>query len=325
LLATFPIVAVAQEAPDMHALEALMTRFDPMLKEPPPRATYEATFYPERRVKSQETDLGLTQHSFGLSLPVWKSTTDQWSAFARIRLHDLDTSAVLPDTGARLPDELWQIRAGTTYRHRFDNRWIAGGSLSLGSASDKPFDSVEELEAQLSAFVRIPQGERNAWLFSLNYSNNRDFANYFPIPGVGFWYEPSDQLRVLIGFPFVSVDFRPSADLRIEASYAVISNIRARVSYRLGGPLSLYGAFDWSNQRYARAEREDARDRLFYDEKRASAGLRLNLGEHLSLDLAGGYAFDRTYFEGRSTADRDDSRVDVSDTPFASLRLNVRF
>jgi len=45
---------------------------------------------------------------------------------------------------------------------------------------------------------------------------------------------------------------------------------------------------------------------------------------HVGFELAGGYAFDRFYFEGENYSDRHDNRIDVGAGPFVSARLNVR-
>ena len=62
-------------------------------------------------------------HALG---PLRQSATDEWGASVRIRDQEFDTRAILPDTGEPFPDELWNVRFGTSYRHRFESGWIAG-------------------------------------------------------------------------------------------------------------------------------------------------------------------------------------------------------
>ena len=53
--------------------------------------------------------------------------------------------------------------------------------------------------------------------------------------------------------------------------------------------------------------------------------MRLDFGRRCAIDLSGGYAFDRYYFEGHSFSDTHRNRVDVEDGPFASLMVELRF
>jgi hypothetical protein len=83
--------------------------------------------------------------------------------------------------------------------------------------------------------------------------------------------------------------------------------------------------FDWTNDRYFRADRPDPDERLFYYEKRIRAGVIIGLARQLYVEVAGGYSFDRFYFEGEGYSDRGQNRVDVEDGPFAAIRLGTRF
>src|SRR5262249_6539956 len=113
------------------------------------------------------------------------------------------------------PDDLWNVHVGTSYRHLFSNGWVGGGNVTVGSASDKPFHSFDEMVVGASSFLRVPQGEHNAWLFSLNYSTNREFLNGIPLPGAAYFYAPTDWFQATIGLPFASMTIRPLEDLTL--------------------------------------------------------------------------------------------------------------
>ena len=74
--------------------------------------------------------------------------------------------ARFPEAGGRFPSELWDAIAGLSYRHKFDNGWIGGLAVTGGSASDEPFNSLDEVYVRAVAMLRVPQGERNAWIFT---------------------------------------------------------------------------------------------------------------------------------------------------------------
>jgi hypothetical protein len=175
-----PVAAIAQEQ-----------WLTPKLGELQLRSDFRETYYPTERVREQGTTLRILEERFGLSFPIWQNSSDELSFTGSVRFQDLDTQAVLPATGVSLPGNLWEIKFGPTYRHKFDNGWIAGANLTVGSASDEPFHSIDELIVRGTGFLRVPQGERNAWFLTLNYSNNSEYFSGLPVPGIDYVYSPS--------------------------------------------------------------------------------------------------------------------------------------
>ena len=190
------------------------------------RADYRATWFPEEHVSGQPTNLGYVEQDVLVSFPLWQNCTDEWSASANLRSELFHTHAILPDTLQPFPDELWNIRFATTYRHLFDNGWIAGGTVSVGSASDQPFHGIDEMTAGVNAFLRVPQGERNAWLFTLNYSNYSEYLRGVPVPGIDYIYSPSDRFTLVLGFPFNSLEWRPVEQLTVQLTYLPVRTVK---------------------------------------------------------------------------------------------------
>ena len=290
-----------------------------------PSLNYQYLGYSTEEVAAQGKDFKMNEHRLFTLVPFLQSPERDASAYLNLRVQDAGTASVLPDTRESFPDELWDIRLGGQYRQRFDNGWIGGIALGFGSASDKPFASWDEIFLDVNLFARIPDGGRNAWLLFLNYSKTREFLPNVPLPGVGYWYEPNDQARLVVGIPFAFLNLRPVKEVSFSFSYFFVRSVRARVTYSPLGFLRLYGNFEWRNESYYRAERQDDKDRLFYYEKQISAGIQAFLNQHVSLDLSGGFAFDRFYFEGRDYQDRDQNRVSIGNGPFVALRAGVRF
>ena len=288
----------------------------------PPHADARTIWFPDAPVAGQGTNLGYVEQDFALGVPLWHDGADDWGATASVRGEFFHTHAVLPSTGQPFPDDLWNIRLGTGYRHEFDNGWTAGGNVSFGSASDRPFNSINEMTAGVNAFLRVPQGEHNAWLFSLAYSTTSELP--FPIPGVSFLYQPSDRFRANLGLPF-QLMYRPVDDLTLDLSYMLLRTVHARATYRLCDCLRVYGGFDWCNESYFLADRPDVNDRFWYYDKRLTGGVQVPLGGHVLLGLSAGYVFDRFYFEGRSYSDRHFDRVDVGAGPFGAFEGQVRW
>ncbi len=288
------------------------------------RGDFRETYYPAERVRGQGSELRISEHRLSLSSPLWQNSSDEFSLSGSVRFQDLDAQAVLPATGVPLPGELWEVKFGPAYRHKFENGWIAGAGLTVGSASDEPFASLDEVTVRATAFLRVPRGERDAWFFTLNYSNYQEYFAGVPIPGIDYVYSPSDRFTLAIGFPFNSLEWRPFEKLTVQLTYLPVRSVRARVTYELFRPLRVYGGFDWDDDWYLRAGRHERDHRLFYYEKRLTGGLRFDL-RHVGFEVSGGYAFDRFYFEGVSYKHRNENRIDIQPGPFVVGRVSVRF
>lgn len=311
------VVAVGQER------EALLFT-DPRVGQQQVRTRYQSTGYFNANVADQGEKFHLVRHDFRMAVPLFQDDTNEWVLHGRVKALDTDTGARLPRSFRAFPDSLWDVRVGASYRHKFDNGWIAGGLVEVGSASDRPFHSADEWLVNANAFLRIPHVEDNAWLFYLNYANAREFWPNIPIPGFGYQFNLKDQLRGLVGVPFNQVVWEPLAGLTLEASYFPARTISAEIGYRIVKQVRLYAGFDWTNERFFRAGRQHTDHRLNYYEKRVMAGVRWDIVKNLWLDFGAGFAWDRSFFEAESYADRADNRIEISDAPMLKLQVGVQ-
>ncbi|MBN1669440.1 MAG: hypothetical protein JXR37_00295 [Kiritimatiellae bacterium] len=240
------------------------------------------------------------------------------------RRHHAGTPS-LPDTGDPLPEDLYAIGALFSYSHYPGDRtgWVT--SLNVGSASDKPFNSYAETAIDVLGYYVRPSGGPNAWLFGVAFSNNRAFLPYVPLPGVAYMWNSPKGCRAVIGLPFASCTYRPSAAWEWHAAANPSPGGTARVRYTPVRPLTLYAQLSTDRQGYFRTERDDAREHLFAFDHVARLGLIVRPARGLALELACDYAVARFYFEGRSYSDRNDNRIDLEDGLRARAALHWYF
>jgi hypothetical protein len=174
----------------------------------------------------------------------------------------------------------------------------------------------------MNAFLRIPSGEYNAWMLSLMYAPMGELR--FPIPGVAYYYAPSDNFHINIGLPF-SMMYRPIDRLTLEASYMPIHTIHAKAKYKITDWLFAFAAYDWANDSYALADRIDINQRFFMYDQRLAAGLESRMGEHCFIELASGLVFDRYSFEGKQWDTTQFNRVSFGSGPFVTLQAGLKF
>ena len=305
--------------------QSLSRAFNPRLGALAPETTVSTEVLCDEAVADQHTDLSFARYRLDALVPLAQSADAETALTSTVEIMDLATRARLLDARAPLPDHLYDVSLGGFHRRRLDNDWIAGLLLSVGSASDKPFDSRHETSLSATATLQLPIDEHNSHLFFLNYAGNREWLPHVPIPGYAWSHRPSRDFNLLLGLPMSAVTWRPADKWLLEARYFVPRTVHAAVNYELTDDLVLYTGFDWRNDRWLRAERSDHDDRLFYYEKKVAAGVRLNLWHNLSLDLHAGYGFDRFFFEGEDYDDRSDSRISLSDGLFVGARAGLQF
>ncbi|MFA5975360.1 MAG: hypothetical protein WC859_04260 [Elusimicrobiota bacterium] len=266
----------------------------------------------------------LTGHRAHGNFVVSKSSASTWSVQQSVDHLNLTESPVVPDTGMTVPDSLWQVETGAAYNHRLGDRREWGIRGSVGSASDKPFNSLNEPTGRLTAHYQIPSRAHNAWIFALAYSNNRHFLNNIPMPMVAYsWQNPSAGFRAIIGFPFVALSYAPNDAWSSRLAVFGPRNLSLEVARRIKGPVKGYAGLDWKQMEWLRAGRDDHSNRLFLDQKKIALGLRYPLGRAYLVDLSGGQEFDRRFFEGHSASDNTPRAV-MANSWFLQIILRWR-
>ena len=283
---------------------------------------YGVTWFPSAEVRHQPTDLSLSRQEIALFTPFWKEGPDTAIGFLGIKNSRFETQAVLPDSGREFPHRLWDVNAGVSYSHTFAEGWTAGVNMNAGSASDKPFSQANVLSAGLIGYLTTPGAGNDHWVFAVLYSPTGDFR--YPYPGVAYFYQPNSFFEANIGIPFL-LKWKPWDDVTVEALYLPIRTVSARVTWDTLPGVRSFAAFNWSYESYFLAERDTYSDRLFSFEKRLTGGVSFDLPLNLALEISGGYAFDRIYFQGKSYADRYRDRVSLANGAFIQLQLRLKF
>jgi hypothetical protein len=281
-------------------------------------------YAPAQGVTGQNTHLGYVKEELSAQCPIWGDASDRVSTHLLLRNTLFDTGAVLPSSGRPFPDSLSSVQVGASYQHRFENNWTAGLSLSGGSASDRPFNSIREMNFGVSSFLRIPVFDgRDAWMFSLSYQPTGQLA--IPIPGVAYLWNPDPNFRMSLGLPF-SMWWRPVNTVVINLTYVPLTNVVGHVTWTPAKWFSVYGGYESGGSAYYLADRAQRNERFTWNEDRLVAGIRLMPYRRVVVDLTTGYMFDRRFFQsaGGGTASQND-RINVGSGAFLAGSAGVRW
>jgi hypothetical protein len=275
---------------------------------------YDARGYFSRPVSSQPADLSIVRQNLSAFVPIWQEGGDMLLANVRVRNLNMGTAVILPDTGQRFPENLWDIGFGLAGLRKLENGWTTGAMISVGSASDEPFHGIREMTVSAVGFLKVPaQRDGDYWMFMLAYMPNGQLA--FPVPLVRYDWNPSEQLNVGLGLP-LSVRWKPTDTWRVDLSYAPLTTVNAKATWSPCERLAMYGGFEWDSEGYFLVDRRDSQDRFFYLEKRLVGGFRIGGLGCGTLDVSGGYAFDRSFGAGQNPLDYKYDIVRVAPGPF---------
>jgi hypothetical protein len=324
-LAISPIPAVAQSptipAGPLVALGLLEPTIPPGLNGQTVFG-YGLVWTPDQRVENQDARFASIRQDARAMFPIYLDGPDVLLGSLTLRNTQFQTDAMLNSSGRPFPGQLWDVGAGLTYLRDLGDGWSAGGVVTLGSRSDRPFNSLQELFPSAIAFLRVPAGGNDAWQYSLTYAPASLIR--YPIPGLAYEWNPSERLQVALGVPF-SLVWKPTDTLRLDLGYLPPQSVRVQLTWQVTPRVGLFGGFEWINDAYLLADRLDWGDRFFSLEKRLSVGMRWTPGPGCALDLIGGYAFDRLYYTAENFTEQDRDRVEVAPGGFLMLRFAVQY
>ncbi|PQO47279.1 DUF6268 family outer membrane beta-barrel protein [Blastopirellula marina] len=277
---------------------------------------------PEQNLRGQDGDFSMSGFNAALTLPILIEEGKIWAATITYDQLDISTDAILPDTGIAMPDHFYQVNFGITHIRALDNGWQAGGMFSVGTATDKPFDDINDMTVTALAFVNIPwNNDRDSWNFSLFYSPTGQLP--FPLPGIAYHWHPSEQFEMNIGLPF-AMKYRPTERRTLSLTYTPLTNINVLLEQQLGAKVTLYGGYSINNKIYFLSERTDDKDQFYFFDQRLTIGLRRDLIGGFSADLSAAYLFDRKVFQAQGfSSDRTD-QIGIDSGGLISLSISWR-
>jgi hypothetical protein len=213
----------------------------------------------------------------------------------------IDSSATFPQTELTLPERLYDIRLGASYRTVRHDGSIYGAQVSVGNSSPVDLNS-DNLTFSATLFTRQPSTKNNAWLFFIAYSDDRAVLNYIPFPGFLYLWNPNPHWHIMAGLPILSAAWTPTTQFKADALLSGFGSAHAGITdspLKRVRPWHLRLSADWGGDVFRRSDFSDHTDHIIFRSIRYTAGSSLNFGPNRSLDVYGGYATDRQIIEGR--------------------------
>ncbi|WP_408096294.1 hypothetical protein ACJVC5_14730 [Peredibacter sp. HCB2-198] len=218
-------------------------------------------------------------------------------------------------------NDFYNIQGSIGYRRMLENNNFAFGSLSYGSASDRPFKSNRDNTLNANYIQKFSP----KWFGLLNYSNNRTFLNNIPLPGFFYVKEMTAERGMIIGFPIFYYMTPVGENYSLRYFGILPWTHRLKFLYTKYKFILPYIGYEQAPQTYFRDAREERKDRFFWFERRVGMGVEGGLARGFRFDFYTGWAFDRQFYEARNFSEKKKFLINLESAPFAQLNLRYAF
>lgn len=259
----------------------------------PPKFQMPSVSYSGLLHQESEFPTGQSATSFqtaNISVPFYKTEAEAWS----VSLSG-NQLAVSPPQGEI--SNYYDLKLGLGYTKALDDKRLWSASVRFGSASDRLFANSSVSTIGATWFYSYPRNETGRWLFLVDYSNNRPILNNIPLPGFAYFYKPDKTFNLVVGAPFAALTWDFHEKWGMEGVTFVPWVIKGSIYYKINDYAKIYSGLDFSQITYYRADRENNKDRIFFDEKKLFVGAKSPVSKNMQVELEAGHAFDRAFFE----------------------------
>lgn len=280
------------------------------------------TFWaPAAAVSGQPADLSINSQFARVGVPLVRPVDGEplWIGIGRFGRLELATTAVLPDSGTPVPENLWLVETGFTHIRPLASGATVGGTLLVGSASDRPFAALRDMTLMAIAFATRPAANgRDDWNVSLFYSPTSQLP--YPLPGLAYVWRPSPTVEAKLGLP-AGVEWTPDDDWSLSLGFTPLVNATAVVRRRLGGGFSAVALYRTDTETFFLADRILDQERFYIFNQRVAVGLERSLPGGFALEMTADYLFDRLLFQGTSFSSGRTDQLALA--PGAGLTLQL--
>ena len=155
------LITTTAPAADSAFFRLLNPRFGNMETE----ASYTGRFWSEEKVQDSSYDFAIQKHDFAFQTPIWQDQHNELALGLSADVRLVDSELILPEVNRKFPDELWDLNLGVSYRRKINQQWVGGVRAAIGSPSDKPFNSGDEIAYNGAAFARYDINKNNGMYF----------------------------------------------------------------------------------------------------------------------------------------------------------------
>lgn len=292
LVVLFGVLLLAGVCRAQTGPELIMKPFAPGLSL---EMSSQATVFNQMGTNQPQNDAALVMNETSFRFKVPQAPLKMVVGYDQTWIH-LDTDNTV------LPRNLLDQSMGVGLELYKTDSWTFTGAVAAGFAGDDPYADARGIYAKLNLMGTYQIDAKSSLMLTLNYQGNREFMPDVPLPGIGYMRIESPSFWYIVGAPLSEVHWMPMEKLKLEMRLFMLTDLSASASYSVLKNVDLFTAYN--NESWAFQLHDQGDNRLFYQQQRAEAGVRWYVWEHLSVTMAGGYAFGqemKTGFDLRDT------------------------
>jgi hypothetical protein len=229
----------------------------------------------------------------------------------------------LATTDPLLPERLIDTSAAVGLDVFKETGWRLAVTAGGGFAGDTPFSDRHAWYAKGSIVSIHGLDEQSELMLSLFFDGNSVIFPDVPLPAIAYSRRSSDTLSYTVGLPFSSIRWVPVDKLTLSFGYALLTNFSVMADYEFIDTWHVFASFGSRTDAF-HLENDDEHRRLFFEQRRAEAGLRWEPCRNASLLLAGGFAFDQEFSRGFDLRDTDEVQ-EIDDAPYLRAAISLSF
>ena len=195
--------------------------------------------------------------------------------------------------------------------------------LGLGYAGNNPYADAEALYGQADLIYTKSLDSKSSLRVILSHNGRRVLFPDVPLPSVLYQRQHSETISYGLGFPINNVHWQVNDRLSVRALYVLPTTINLAVEYKFNDGWKAFGRFDNQLDAFTIDRAQDHR-RLFFQQRRIEAGIRMHSDQQIDLTLAAGYTFGQEFSTGHDVRDLDDI-AEPSDEPYFRVAIDIRF
>lgn len=261
-------------------------------------------------IKGADTEDKYEEADFKASIPVYQNEHSAYMVVGSYNELRLSRDSQNPNT--LVPEKLSDQKYGLSWSSQDEQKNSWGANVTYGSASDDAFAGSDVSTFSGTLTRKINKTPTSSWIYFLNFSNNRGFLDNVPLPGVAYlFFEPDFKSGGALGLPFFFYFWKPTAKISTNVFMLVPSVVKGTLGYSLSEKLEAQFKLEYGQQVFMQHDRQDKKQRMFYDTFKAVAGLKHSFDRSSFIEASLARVMNRRFFYGQSVFKVDGSAIDL--------------
>lgn len=272
---------------------------------------YDSSFGSSGHSDFTGTKVDQSRTQLSLNVPLFQEGPEAWGVSTDVQSLRLSGYNFESDNRIEMKNNFEGYAFGGFYRKKMEKRRTLALFANYASMSDKPFANANDNNFNMFAVFKIQQTPVKDLVLFLAYSSHRTILSGIPLPGFAMVYNPRPELFAVYGLPMSYILYIPIDNLIVTATAVLPVTFKADINYRFWGPLIVFGGWEMDHRYFFVSDRTVKEDKVYFDEKGFSTGLKVLFSRTSYITLAANYDYYNTLFASEGYYSHRDWAIDI--------------